>query len=247
MSQNTPEPQAATATTTTTTATTTATATATDARRTGDEPRLTPPEHTTWPDKGGTTIHRIPSPLVIAIRERLKASQNLEEDGDLAAPPTAGHGGGLSNAALVTAWLTVSLGVNPGIENDPAFTRACRRLAASRDSYGVEERLTRIERAIGRLGRMGGEEVELLRAMTTPVAITHDLTAFIAAWQTNPNQASADGMLNRVDVNWREALIVGEQAEKANRRRREGGAATQIAHKTPGQQHRPATTTPRRR
>lgn len=156
------------------------------------------------PDGRGATVYvrEVPASLFEAIRDRLKARQTPAVDGDLA--------GGLSQSAVVAAWLMATLHVRPRALADEAhLNRAADLLEEGLENAGITARMTDMaadmRRAAARLGRLES----LAGSAKASGAAVEALLDYLAAWHVSPARANDDGVADRVDVTWPEAVRTG--------------------------------------
>lgn len=156
------------------------------------------------PDGRGATVYvrEVPASLFEAIRDRLKARQDPAVDGDLA--------GGLSQSAVVAAWLMATLHVRPRALADEAhLNRAADLLEEGLENAGITARMTDMaadmRRAAARLGRLES----LAGSAKASGAAIEALLDYLAAWHVSPARANDDGVADRVDVTWPEAVRTG--------------------------------------
>lgn len=156
------------------------------------------------PDGRGATVYvrEVPASLFEAIRDRLKARQDPAVDGDLA--------GGLSQSAVVAAWLMATLHVRPRALADEAhLNRAADLLEEGLENAGITARMTDMaadmRRAAARLGRLES----LAGSAKASSAAVEALLDYLAAWHVSPARANDDGVADRVDVTWPEAVRTG--------------------------------------
>ena len=156
------------------------------------------------PDGRGATVYvrEVPASLFEAIRDRLKARQDPAVDGDLA--------GGLSQSAVVAAWLMATLHVRPRALADEAhLNRAADLLEEGLENAGITARMTDMaadmRRAAARLGRLES----LAGSAKASGAAVEALLDYLAAWHVSPARANDDGVADRVDVTWPEAVRTG--------------------------------------
>lgn len=156
------------------------------------------------PDGRGSTVYvrEVPASLFEAIRDRLKARQDPAVDGDLA--------GGLSQSAVVAAWLMATLHVRPRALADEAhLNRAADLLEEGLENAGITARMTDMaadmRRAAARLGRLES----LAGSAKASGAAVEALLDYLAAWHVSPARANDDGVADRVDVTWPEAVRTG--------------------------------------
>ena len=156
------------------------------------------------PDGRGATVYvrEVPASLFDAIRDRLKARQDPAVDGDLA--------GGLSQSAVVAAWLMATLHVRPrALADEPHLNRAADLLEEGLENAGITARMTDMaadmHRAAARLGRLES----LAGSAKASTAAAEALLDYLAAWHVSPARANDDGVADRVDVTWTEAVRTG--------------------------------------
>lgn len=171
------------------------------------------------PSGDTVNIRAIPAGLVDALRRDLRGIQDPLVDGDL-----ADETHGLSSPGIVCAWLIATTGAGrEAFADDPRVLRAADLYRDRMDTLKTAGRLSALERSAKRLDRAVARMSAAVDDIGTDTAAGLSLTAFLAAFQAYTAQASADGMLGKVDTGWLQARLVARSA--VDRARRERGGA----------------------
>lgn len=171
------------------------------------------------PSGDTVNIRAIPAGLVDALRRDLHGIQDPLVDGDL-----ADETHGLSSPGIVCAWLIATTGAGrEAFADDPRVLRAADLYRDRMDTLKTAGRLSALERSARRLDRAVARISAAVDDIGTDTAAGLSLTAFLAAFQAYTAQASADGMLGKVDTGWLQARLVARSA--VDRARRERGGA----------------------